>query len=117
MICLAFLKILEINDAEMEIHDSSITDAEMKDAIKTLKNNKTCGIDNIENEHIKYSYPLLKNIHLKLFNLIFEKRVIPEAWDIGIINPIYKKKAIRVKPKSTALLLYWAALGSCSPVL
>lgn len=60
-------EILEINDAENEILDSPITDAEMKDAIKTLKNNEACGVDNIVNEHTKYSYPLLKGIYLKLF--------------------------------------------------
>jgi len=35
---------------------------------------------------------MFTNVYLKLFNLIFEKGIIPEPWTKGIIQPIYKNK-------------------------
>jgi len=76
-------------DADYELNNP-ITEDEIKKAIKALKNGKARGIDNIVNQHIKYSYPLMKDTFIKLFNIVFDTGIIPESWTIGIINPIYK---------------------------
>ena len=59
-----------------------------------MKNNKSCGLDEILNEHIKscYNIPLIKNILLKYFNMIFDTGLVPAGWSIGSIIPIYKQK-------------------------
>jgi hypothetical protein len=68
-----------------------------------LKNDKARGLDQIVNEQTKCSYNLMKDTYIKLFNLVFEKGVIPEMWTIGIINPIYKKnKGDASKPYYTS---------------
>ena len=56
------------------------------------KNNEACGIfDNIVNEHIKYAFPKMKKNYVKLFNIVLDTGSIPDAWTIGITNPLRKK--------------------------
>jgi len=57
-----------------------------------LKNNKACGLDNVLNEHIKTSMPIMKHVYAKLFNVVFKSGIVPSNWTIGVINPIYKNK-------------------------
>ena len=68
-----------------------ISESEVRAAIKQLHNNKSAGLDNIKNEHIKSKSSVMILIYTKLFNLIFDNAVIPESWSLGVIKPIYKK--------------------------
>ena len=61
-------------------------------AIKSLKNNKSCGNDLILNEFLKCSESKMLNIFCKLFNVVFDSGIIPVTWTEGIICPIYKNK-------------------------
>lgn len=90
---------IDLNDDNMENIDIDgnelnipITYDEIEKAIKQLKNNKACGEDNILNEHIKYSYCCFKEVYIKLFNIMFDKGLVPQNWTVGIIHPIYKNK-------------------------
>ena len=70
--------------------DYPITEKEIKDAIKKLKNNKSTGLDKINNEMLKYSqHVLLPNIK-KIFNSILCSGIYPTSWKEGYIVPIYK---------------------------
>ena len=61
--------------------------------ILTLKNQKACSMnDNVLNEYLKYSKDAMLPIYCKLFNLILNTGIIPEAWSKGTILPIYKNK-------------------------
>ena len=68
------------------------TEAEILYAVKNLKNNKSHGIDNIVNEHLKSTIHIMCPIYVKLFNLIFDTGIVPESWSEGNILPIYKNK-------------------------
>jgi hypothetical protein len=81
----------ENNDINEEI-DSPISEKEITDAIKSLKNNKSPGFDNIVNEQIKATAHIMLPIYIKLFNMLFDNGIIPESWTIGTIKPIYKCK-------------------------
>ena len=48
--------------------------------MKNLKNNKASGEDLIANEYLKHSFEVMSDIYVKLFNLIFDKGLIPEQW-------------------------------------
>ena len=61
-------------------------------AIKSLKNNKSCGYDLILNEFLKCAESKMLNIFCKLFNVVFDSGIIPVTWTEGIICPIYKNK-------------------------
>ena len=76
----------EIEHSLNEQINLPITETVITDAIKTFKNNKSSGMDNIKNEQIKGSCNLMIPIYTKLFNLIFENGLIPEGWSIGTIK-------------------------------
>lgn len=75
-----------------EVLNASFTEDEVKTAIKQLKNDKACGSDLILNEFLKHSAEKLLGIFTKLFNIVFDKGIVPEDWTNGFICPIYKNK-------------------------
>ena len=82
------------------ILNSDITRDEIKNVIANLKNNKASGYDDVLYEHIKCTVDIILPIYQKLFNLVLNSSVIPEAWTQGIIQPIYKKKGDIKDPTS-----------------
>ena len=80
--------------------NAKIEEGELEKAIKSLKNNKSTGPDGILNEQIKSTFPIMKNIYLKLFNFIFDTGSFPESWAEGQIVPIYKKKGNKNDPNN-----------------
>ena len=70
-----------------------ITTAEISKIISNLKSQKACSAeDYILNEYIKYSKDLLLLVYCKLFNVILQNGIVPDAWCKGYISPIYKNK-------------------------
>lgn len=76
------------NDENNELINQPITENEILTAVRSLKNNKSPGVDNIVKATISYMLP----IYVKLFNIIFDTGIIPEDWTLGNIKPIYKNK-------------------------
>ena len=76
------------------------TDIEIIAAVKNLKNNKSSGIDNILNEHLKTSIHIMAPVYTKLFNIIFDTGLVPESWSLGNILPIYKNKGDPNNPEN-----------------
>lgn len=71
--------------------DKDITEEEIRNACKSLKNKKSPGKDKIINELIKSSLNCTIQILVKIFNLIFSTGLYPEEWKNGISIPIHKK--------------------------
>ncbi len=69
-----------------------ITTQEMKKAIMKLKNNKSCGPDNIPNEVFTKADNRTILIYRKIFNKLMARQSTPEQWQIGIITRLYKGK-------------------------
>ena len=65
-----------------------------------MKNNKSPGVDNILNEHIKSTIQIMLPIYTKLFNIIFDTGIVPESWSLGNILPIYKNKGDNKLPEN-----------------
>ncbi len=64
---------------------------ELEFALSKLRNNKACGMDEILNEFLKTcTYPV-KNVMLKLFNVILNSGIFPKEWAQGEIIPVFKK--------------------------
>ena len=80
--------------------NAPFTEKELKNALKNLKNNKSTGPDEICNEQIKTSFPKMKHIYLKLFNIILETGCFPEMWAEGMIVPIFKNKGSKNDPNN-----------------
>ena len=77
-----------------------ITAEEISTAIKSLKNNKSPGIDNVVNEHIKFTLNIMMHIYVKIFNIILDSGIIPENWTLGVIKPIFKNKGSPMQPEN-----------------
>ena len=77
--------------AEQQIN-LPITENEILDSIKSLKNNKAPGPDSIRYEHIKSTVHIMLPTYVKLFNLILDSGIIHESGTVGTIKPIFKNK-------------------------
>lgn len=60
-------------------------------SINKLKNNKAPGESNVVAELFKNSGESLKNEIWKIINLIWEKEILPEEWNLSILCPVFKK--------------------------
>jgi len=79
----------EISKVEVEVEELTI--AEVKKAIRNLKNNKTAGTDGIHPELINYGVNKLLNRMYEVVRQIWEEERIPEEWNKTIIVPIHKR--------------------------
>ena len=70
--------------------DFKVTEKEISLAIKSLKNNKSVGLDLVSNEMIRYSQHIMLPILKKAFNTILSAKKYPSSWCQGYITPIYK---------------------------
>ena len=75
-----------------------ITEDEVVKAIKSLKNNKSCGTAMTLNEFLKNYCQKMIDIYVKLLNIVFKSGVIPDLWSVGVICPIYKNKGDTANP-------------------
>ncbi len=82
------------NDVDLDdnILNEPITEDEIIKASKKLKNSKSPGSDNVINEYIKASMPIMIKQYVGLFNKILDTGEYPDSWSLGLIVPIYKKK-------------------------
>ena len=99
------------NSVYNEILNGSIIELEISEAIKSLKNNKAPGTDNILNEYLKYSTPTLISIYCKLFNIVLDTGIIPESWTSGIIMPVFKNKGNPSDPDNFRAITLISCLG------
>ena len=74
--------------------NKKITQKEILDCIKRLKNNKAHGDDHVINEYIKSTSDKMIDVFIELFN------IISYSWLVGYIKPIYKIKGDKLDPKN-----------------
>ena len=74
---------------EIEIEEPTI--GEVKTAIKTLKNNKSPGKDNIPSGIWKLCGEVFENRLYKLIGMIWREEKTPDDWEEGILVPLHKK--------------------------
>ena len=88
-----------------------VTETEIMSCIKNRKNGKCPGTDEIINEYVKISCPVLLPIYVKLFNIIFDTGNIPESWLIGVIKPLYKNKGNPTLPENYRPITILSCMG------
>ena len=86
------------NTKSNEVLDVPFTVQEVKNAIRKLKNNKACGIDQITNELLKAATDNLVLLITNFFNLVMFCGKVPEEWTIAIVKPLYKQKGNKDSP-------------------
>ena len=70
------------------LFNDHVTTDEMLKLVRTLKNNKSSGHDQVLNEFLKYSPPKIIDMIVRLFNVILDTGIFPEQWSVGIIRPL-----------------------------
>ena len=80
---------INFHDTGMNEHISIF---EVKKAVQGAKRNKSCGLDGIPVDVLKND-SAISFLHI-LFNICFDKGVIPNDWGKGIINPIPKSSTV-----------------------
>jgi hypothetical protein len=70
---------------------SEVTQEEIYEAIKDLKNWKSPGSDEIPAEFIKYGGKKMQNLLFRICRKIWKDKNIPKSWNEAIVEPIYKK--------------------------
>ena len=73
-----------------ELLSGEITEREVKEALKCLRNGKATGLDGVPAEFYKLSGDFLVPYLLILFNNILDTGVFPDSWNIGMILSLYK---------------------------
>ena len=68
-----------------------ISDEELEQSLKSLKNRKAAGQDGLNSELFKYGGPILSNRLLKLINKCWRERPTPERWGQARIESLFKK--------------------------
>ena len=71
--------------------NGEITEEEVDQAVRKLKNNKSPGPDGLISEFFKYGLNILKPVITHLFNVIFNTATFPTQWREAIIIPLHKK--------------------------
>ena len=80
--------------------DSEIIHIEVYHAVKSLENNKACGIDLISGEVLKSAYSIIHVILHYLFNMLFEQKICPEEWKTSILTVLCKGKGDKQNPNN-----------------
>ena len=70
--------------------NKDISDSEIKSAILSLKNKKSCGLDMVKNEMLKLSMTTCISTINKIFNKILSEGTFPKSWNKGYIVPLHK---------------------------
>ena len=100
-----------IDVSNMEEFNLDFTVDEVMKNIKSLKNNKSEGLDFVKNEYIKNCPPSVVELIVKLFNLILRTGHVPHDWSIGLIVPIFKKKGSPSDPSNYRGITLLSCLG------
>ena len=72
--------------------EQPITMEEVGKAVRGTKNNKSSGMDGVTNEMMKYGGESVVKWLVRVFNICWDKRVVPEDWQNACVVPLYKGK-------------------------
>ena len=81
---------------ELEVNTGYITKEEIKWTLKSLKNNKATGIDNIAAEVLKADIDTTASEMEKLFKEVWDTEEVPDEWKQGLIVKLPKKGDLTV---------------------
>ena len=96
----------------------SITKAEIRVAVKKLKNGKAPGLDNLPPEALKEGGPITVDVVHKFPNKIWKEEEIPNDWKEGLLIKLPKKGDISLcKNRRGIMLLSMVGKILCSVIL
>ena len=104
--------LLDYSSLSTDSLNSTITVTEIVKSINKTKNSKSPSPhDYVINEYLKNTKHLMVPIFYKLFNIVLDTGLIPEAWVTGSIKPIYKNKGSAQDPRNYRPITILSCLG------
>ena len=73
--------------------EANLTDDEVKEALRSLKPNKSLEHDNISSNVVNETSDIFFTPLKYIFNLLLQQGILPENLKITKVSPIYKKDA------------------------
>ena len=80
-----------LNSYQTVMGEASLTDDEVKEALRSLKPNKSLGYDNIYSNVVNEISDIFFTPLKFIFNLSLQQGIFPENLKIAEVSPIYKK--------------------------
>ena len=80
--------------------DVEVSPSEIINAIKDLKDNKSCGLDGISAEHLKHCSDVIIPLSSMCFTSLFVHGILPEFMISVVLVPIVKNKNASICSKS-----------------
>jgi len=68
-----------------------ISDVELEQSLKSIKNRKAAGPAGLNSEFFKYGGPALSNCSLELINKCWKERLIPGEWGQARVKSLFEK--------------------------
>ena len=91
-ICSENITPLNINVGPDTVYvNRDISEQEVRQAIISVKTNKSAGYDSIQNEMLKSGIDIIVPFLKHVFQYIFDNGIFPSDWSKSIIVPIHKK--------------------------
>ena len=85
---------------DTELLNSEITQDEVESILRTCKDKKAIGLDQIANEHLKGSFNVVGYLWVLLFNMILLTGSIVESWRSCMVKVLYKGKGCKRDPNA-----------------
>ena len=80
-----------LNPHQTFMGEANLTDDELKEALRSLKPNKSLGYDNISSNVVNETSDIFFTPFKYIFNLFLQQRIFPENLKIAKVSPVYKK--------------------------
>ena len=80
-----------LNPHQTLMSEANLTDDEIKEALRSLKPNKSPGYDNISSSVVNETSDIFFTPLKYIFNLSLQQGIFPENLKIAKVSPIYKK--------------------------
>ena len=97
--CIERHDVHDFHCTETELDSAIVGEEEVKDAIKELSLGKSCGLDGIYAEHLKFSSDIVVSMLSKCFSGFFVHGFLPDALLSVVLVPIIKDKSAKVSSK------------------
>ena len=84
---------------DSEYNKVKVSNSEIIDAIKSLDNNKSCGLDGLHAEHLKFASDRLIPLLSLCFTGMFVHGILPDSLMSVVLVPIIKNKCSNINSK------------------
>ena len=80
-----------LNPHQTFMGEANLTDDEVKEALRSLKPNKSPGYDNISSNAVDETSDIFSNPLKYIFSLSLKQGIFPENLKIAKVSPVYRK--------------------------